>query len=397
MKDTEFEDSNQKSSQDNDHIIDVVADFECSQQDHEYNSAYKKWRANKNNSFAYNYVNDTREHSYIDGVGFVDNNPEQQEQKSLSKNIFIIGSALIIILFIETFGEFLVTSTMAFFGSKASWTITGGLINATEGTKICINYIVKILEWGFPIFLFKYIVKMPWNVIMPIKVSNPTMNKISVPFTLVIFVIVTYFNILYDKVLSVFNIDGVSTEFFCISNNLSSVLMVFLQLLIVPILSEIFFRGVILQNLRQFGDGYALIISSLISAVLIHKIGNISATFVMALVIGYFVLLTGSIYTGIVMRIVYISCKYVRFIVESSFTAEIATTINVSLSLVCIVAGIIMIVFLARKQECIIHIEFNKTFLSLKEKLILSISSSTIIIWMIFSFILTLSSIRFIE
>jgi hypothetical protein len=60
-----------------------------------------------------------------------------------------------------------------------------------------------------------------------------------------------------------------------------------------------------MQSLRRFGDGFALIVSSVLFS-LVHVIPlRMPNAFIMGLVMGYFVLLTGSVYTSIIIHLVH--------------------------------------------------------------------------------------------
>ena len=68
-------------------------------------------------------------------------------------------------------------------------------------------------------------------------------------------------------------------------------------------IEEIVFRGAILQSLRRFGDGFALLTSSILFAVIHGNFVQAPYAFLMGLVIGYFVLRTGSLWTGIFIHL----------------------------------------------------------------------------------------------
>ena len=79
-----------------------------------------------------------------------------------------------------------------------------------------------------------------------------------------------------------------------------------LNMTIVPALfEEIAFRGFLMQSLRRFGDGFALFASAFCFALIHITPTRFPHTFIMGLVIGYFVLFTGSLKTGVVIHFVY--------------------------------------------------------------------------------------------
>ena len=68
-------------------------------------------------------------------------------------------------------------------------------------------------------------------------------------------------------------------------------------------IEEIVFRGAIMQSLRRFGDGFALLVSSVLFAVVHGNFVQAPYAFLMGLVIGYFVLRTGSLWAGIFIHL----------------------------------------------------------------------------------------------
>ena len=75
---------------------------------------------------------------------------------------------------------------------------------------------------------------------------------------------------------------------------------------VVPaVLEEMVFRGLVMQSLRRFGDGAALLISSLFFGLMHENVAQFPHAFLIGLAIGYCVLQTDSIYTGIFIHFVH--------------------------------------------------------------------------------------------
>ncbi|WRS26485.1 CPBP family intramembrane glutamic endopeptidase [Oscillospiraceae bacterium MB08-C2-2] len=74
--------------------------------------------------------------------------------------------------------------------------------------------------------------------------------------------------------------------------------------IVAPICEELVFRGVVMQSLRRFGDGFALIGSSILFSFAHGNLVQGPNAFISGLVMGYFVLRTGSVATGIWMHLV---------------------------------------------------------------------------------------------
>jgi membrane protease YdiL (CAAX protease family) len=77
----------------------------------------------------------------------------------------------------------------------------------------------------------------------------------------------------------------------------------FISIAIAPaFFEEMVFRGVILQSLRRFGDGFALVLSAILFALAHGNLEQGPNSFVLGLAMGFFVLKTGSLWTAIIIH-----------------------------------------------------------------------------------------------
>lgn len=79
----------------------------------------------------------------------------------------------------------------------------------------------------------------------------------------------------------------------------------FIRLTVAPaIFEELMFRGVIMQSLRRFGDMFALVCSSILFSLAHHNLVQGPNALLIGLAIGFFVLRTGSLRTGMIIHFV---------------------------------------------------------------------------------------------
>lgn len=98
---------------------------------------------------------------------------------------------------------------------------------------------------------------------------------------------------------------------------------------------EILFRGIILTPLRRFGDGFAVIATSILFAVWAGGAGEFVAYFFISLPLCYFTIRSGSVFTAVISRVCY---KIVIFLLSLS-----AGTLERSLAEVILLLSIIII------------------------------------------------------
>lgn len=89
------------------------------------------------------------------------------------------------------------------------------------------------------------------------------------------------------------------------SDNFFILIWSFLNSTVLPaVIEEISYRGIIMTSLRPYGDRFAIIVSALIFALMHGNIAQFVTTFIAGLAIGFFVVKTDSLYTGMFIHFV---------------------------------------------------------------------------------------------
>ncbi len=113
-------------------------------------------------------------------------------------------------------------------------------------------------------------------------------------------IITSYFDILFESITGL-GLEMPETP--STPNSAGGVFLSFLSTAIVPALIEEFaLRGVIMQPLRRYGDWFAIIASSLIFGLMHCNLLQIPFAFIAGIAIGYAVIVTESIWTGIIIH-----------------------------------------------------------------------------------------------
>ena len=92
----------------------------------------------------------------------------------------------------------------------------------------------------------------------------------------------------------------------------------------VPALIEEFaLRGVVMQPLRKFGDKFAIVMSSLVFAVMHGNMVQAPFAFILGCAIGYFVIITGTLWTGVIIHFTNNAFSIVMSVVASQMDYEV--------------------------------------------------------------------------
>ena len=285
-------------------------------QDKEYNEMYRKWRIEHKQDYGFYFFDNSDELTYRDGEGFITEYPEAVERSAVTGIHSLVANALIIYIVINI----LVIAVDYFTPFKTVHDLSYnslGFFTGDEGPAIVMTYVVNILRRLIPIFYIVSKTGIPMRVLVPVKISNKPLFLMAVPMAMCIMGI----NILLSKFeflfVGIIGIDGMN-RIWLPDEPVPSVMYCILSVLIVPILSEFMHRGLIMQVLRQFGDGYALVATSIFAAITIGNPGTYLFHFVSSLMIGYFSIRTGSFITAVLMRVTISASSYFMTVVRDS-------------------------------------------------------------------------------
>jgi len=144
------------------------------------------------------------------------------------------------------------------------------------------------------------------------------------------------------------------------SDILGTVLYIINMTILPAIFEEFAFRGIFMQSFRRFGDSFALLTSSILFALVHISPISMPHAFIMGLVIGYFVLFTGSLHTGMIIHFVYNLLAVVisqLYLLEPSLGNMLFHIIQASFA----VSGLIAMVWLTKNYQNMFALKNSST------------------------------------
>ena len=117
-------------------------------------------------------------------------------------------------------------------------------------------------------------------------------------------------------------------------------------------------RGVVMQSLRRFGDGFALITSSLLFMLLHQSLLQYPNALLMGLFIGYAVLYTGSIWTGVILHLVNNVSVLILMVVER--TLGLPTPVALLYYGAMLLAALVALAFLVKRSPALFCIPASR-------------------------------------
>lgn len=237
------------------------------------------------------------EHSYTPGYGFSTRPPFLVEQRMIAGYSAAAAFALLGFLFLSSFlPQTMLSITYRFLPLSAPFSVDEFLWQ-------CYVLIGTIVSLMLPFWAFTTYTRIPRDCAVPMRRVDARLALGVVLAAMAVSVLGGYANGAAEQLfygLGVEFLNSVETP-----ESIPALVVYALNMTLIPaVFEEIAFRGMLMQSLRRFGDSFALVVSALLFA-LAHQIPvNMPNAFLMGLVIGYFVLFTGSVTTGIVIHLI---------------------------------------------------------------------------------------------
>ena len=182
----------------------------------------------------------------------------------------------------------------------------------------------------FP-FLFAYLFLKKTKTAGELIFGTPYDRKnfrLLIPITIMICIIGSFAtSYLSEFVDWAFGVEFIQPDDFSDYNSVGGVMISLLSTAVIPAFVEEFaIRGVVMQSLRRYGDWFAIIMSSLVFALMHGNMIQIPFAFIAGIGIGYAVIKTGTMWTGIIIHfinnaIAVISMAAYSNLSENGFTA----------------------------------------------------------------------------
>lgn len=365
-------------------------------QDRQYNESFKNWRRQKQDSVGFYFVEKPDRLTYQDGMGFINDYPEAHEAKTFRKVLNILGLVLLYRVVVDIFFIYFLPLIMEKMGMNIYYSFFSGERYGSRTLITFLDIFQQILGRAVPTALLIKHLEIPASVMLPTKIINKPMFGFSffaALFTASVCSVMAFF---YNGILGVLRIDAM-TSYTVSADSDGIAYTVVVCILAVPIISELCTHGVILQLVRQFGDGTAIFVTSLIIAASSYDIVSFPFVAATSFVTGYFVIRTGSVITGVIMRI--ITRAYVCVLCYISFYADPAynAVIMRAFAFVTIMIGLTASVWFLYNKSDSFSMNIKPGYMSFGRKILEAANSIPVVIWFAMVFLVTALNIKFMH
>ena len=244
---------------------------------------------------------DADSYTYVDGRGFAPTPPVITERMLLHWYSNCIGFAILFYIFLSfTLPNVLLGICRIF--NPYLHIYSDGTVLSPVLTEL-IDLLSGSLSLLLPFLLLIAVCHAPPAQILPFRHFRSSITVPALFIAMGCSAIGYAASVMTSAFLSLFGVTPVMADFSVPEEPAAAFLFLLNVSIIAPIAEEIVFRGVILNLLRRFGDCFALLLSSLLFAAVHMNLVQMPNAFIMGLVIGYFTLCTGSLWTGCCIHI----------------------------------------------------------------------------------------------
>ncbi len=365
-----------------DYVIDVAAARVYGNESASYHEAFTKWRNNKHNRYGYRFVHDTREHTYVDGEGYAERRSDNEERTSLRMCFSFLGFSMLIMFLL---GQMQILLMRMLFGVKSiDWTII-----SESGTTLPITMQQTLVSSGFRVFsllvvmlLYVFFIHLPTKVTFPKSSVPPKFFVYSLNAALIMMIVLH----LFDKVISITSLDlGIEITYYTLPDTDSFgclLVSLFCNVIVVPILMEMVFRGCVLQLFRQFGDRFAILVSSFAAACCYHDISKFLYVFCWGVILSIITVKSASIVPAMIVSMINtgftMTINTILMPEKNMFANLMESVICLSIIIVCLTLMFVMRIMMVRPFT----IDSDRTALTVTQKIREVLNSPWSVIWL---------------
>ncbi len=313
-------------------------------------------------------------YTYVDGYGFTPPPPVVTERRMLQH--YSNGLGFSILLYFLMLAVIPISILRLFVLFRPAIRIYGNQVMASAHIIQLVDLISSVICLFVPFFLFVLLCRVPMKIAFPLHRFSSSLCIPCVFVALAASTIGSTASMLLGNLLSVFGLYPHSN--ITMPDGLTATLLFGVQVCVVtPLVEECVFRGIIFQSMRRFGDSFALTISAALFALFHGNLVQAPNAFLMGLVIGYFVLYSGSLWVGVIIHAVNNLLSFGMELISAQLPEQMQTLFLLSVFAFYLISGIASLLVLVRKYPNMFMFIRSSTFSTERIKYRVAFSSIT--------------------
>lgn len=363
------------------HRIDVAADFVYDSENKSYNQISRLWRKNTKTPYMYRYTGDAREFIYVSGSAEDKPSASLVERQALSQCSEVVGISLLAHLLTTLVGTTVVIWFLNICGLDIRLDFLTLRMSGDPWLVTMVRCLLSVVRYALPAALLVRFCRIPRGIVFPTQPGG---------LPEVIFAAGCAMCIAAIYALTAVE-SGVETAQRIFAEQGSGAIAAYgiFDMTFGTLLAEMYLRGTVLPLLRQFGDGFAVLITAMAAFLFPNELPDRIAELMLGLACGYVMLRGGSIWKCVILRGIYSILSYARLILV--YSNRVLPLWQYALLLLSI--GMLSVAFAARMRRGKMLLNNRHTQVPDTEKVVLITQNVATFSWIAVSALIALLQI----
>ena len=326
--------------------------------------------------------------------------PLETERRQLKRDAGFIGTGMLFqTLLMQTFFTILVT-ILAMFGAVSPEAIQNNdpYLGWGNTVYLLVYSFVYIVAMGAPMLLASLIFHMRMNPFSAHQRVPVGTAVFSVPIGMTLCVAANFAANQIVNFLYVFGIAPPEYPEMLEPTVTSLILNIFVVAVLPALLEEMVYRGFILQTLRRYGDGMAILVSAILFGLMHGNILQIPFAFLLGLVMGFLVVQTGNIWLAVALHFTNNTVAVLLDYATLNQSTEQANQIVITGYGICAVAGLLALIPLVLTRSPLLRsLDRSPSPLTARERESVLLTSPPFLCGVILYILLTCANIQLVS
>ncbi len=208
-----------------------------------------------------------------------------------------------------------------------------------------------VISMGLPFFVMIRAIDIPTRTALPFRRIRSGFNAGSVLIALAASTVGVYTGSAMSSAAAALGFSPRLPQVETPTSVQTGILYTLLMVVLPAFLEEMVFRGAILQPLRRFGDSFAIVVSAVLFSLAHLNLYQIPNAFIMGLLMGYFVVRSGSLWAGVIIHFVNNAVAALFEYLSGFATPYIVYLMTLLVYLVYLAAGLTALIITARRNK----------------------------------------------
>ncbi|MCI8497130.1 MAG: CPBP family intramembrane metalloprotease [Clostridiales bacterium] len=229
-----------------------------------------------------------------------------------------------------------------------------------------------------PFLIYALLAKQPLREI-PLSRPKGRAVYLGIPIAMAVCVLANVLSAMFSGVMETFGLHTVLPDT-VIPEAWAGKIVFLIKLSVLPALAEeLVFRGILMQPLRRYGDHFAVLVSAALFGLMHGNFDQIPFAFVVGLIIGFMVIKTGTLWTGIIIHFFNNFFSGVLSILSEYMTDQTEQFVGAAYYIVLLSAGLVCLVLLLKTYPDFFRLKKDPELLPLRQKIACAIGNPGII------------------